>query len=121
MPDASESVVPDATASESASSFAFVPVSVTVPLPVTVRLFTLAAAPLMSTVEPTGITTSSPARGGCADAAPPTCQFAAVFQSADCAPVHVSAPVSVAMSPPPVSGLPATGPYVLPVTTSFSR
>ena len=57
-------MTPTSTASESASGFAFVPVSVTVPLPVTVRLFTLAAAPLMSTVEPAGITTSSPARGG---------------------------------------------------------
>ena len=120
MPDASESVVPDATASESASSFAFVPVSVTVPLPVSARLFTV-VAPLMSTVAPAGITTSSPACGGCVDAVPPTCQFAAVFQSVDSAPVHPIVPVSVAMSPPPVSGLPAAGPYVLPVTASFSR
>ena len=120
MPDARESVTPASTASESASCLAFDPVSVTVPLPVSARLFTV-VAPLMSTVAPAGITTSSPACGGCVDAVPPTCQFAAVFQSADSAPVHSIVPVSTVMSPPPVSGLPTTGPYALPVTTSFSR
>ena len=89
MSAASESVVPDSTVSCAARFRGCVPVSATVPLPVSASVEAAPTMSPMSTELPAAIATSSPDCGGQGAAPPETCQFPAVFQSDDSAPVHV--------------------------------